>query len=602
MDNVLPIFVTSRSPEGAIGSTPTLSLQVDGSNPTPVEWVGGLGVCPYLLTTSVCSSPGAYHIQGVESPVASTAPSCQYGLLQNGLIPLSNIVTSHTCIHFIARSAAGLIGLVSVRPDDLTSSTSIVWSYLPEPLVVNTGVNFYLVVSGSKLLIVMNTTESMLCYYCVTPEHMDGTLPKVTQILKKYTEPFLGSILAGTIFDDRPLLVIKGSAAHTSIWMPNTTPSGLSRTPINIPLDSNWDIARATIAPGNPLTIWMAGSDTSSGSPVLLRFSLPDLTLKASIRDDLSGSFLDMAVTPSHVYLCGGAGIYQFAVSMWESPTDIPWSTISTSGYHAMLVDMWSPSNLWNNPSVPAVLLGIHVVSRDQVTVDSTTLDILTTEHLSMATMIEIPSWSPGTSIPPTPRPTPIWDDRVIYEAPYSYTNVDLPVSVNLIPLPPQMDLVSSDTPLDRLDPTGTIIVNLNPTPTPGVNPHGFMLATESQVYSIGYPSAKMEFPSLYITAPIPTVALLPATLFPLTKRQIFSGIVTDPTPVTSFKAIRVGDTTFVSLIALNAQGVYLGPSRIKLPPVLTDYPIVGYSDPEITAYLFNPDHTVEMTITVTIE
>ena len=181
-------------------------------------------------------------------------------------------------------------------------------------------------------------------------------------------------------------------------------------------------------------------------------------------------------------------------------------------------------------------------------------------------------------------------------EAPIKINAVSLPSELKLIVAPPR----NNASQINRLDPNGSFIINQNLVPTPLENIKGVSLSCSTQIYLAQHPSIKLSYALLNVTLPLPSLAEIQATYFPVTTSQASVGLIEDATLVPAFKAILSDGTVKISLIALNTSSVQIGSAQDILPPVLIDYTIVPASgQTTVTATLKNKDHLKVVTTNI---
>ena len=585
-----PLWVTARS-NGNIGATPVTSLQVNAGPSIPVSWSDGLGMCPYPLSTSVCATPGPQNVTA-GSTITETSPPANLGLLPSSVIPLSNVVTSQTCIHFVAMAPNGLLSLASVRPNDLdgTSIKNIVWSTIPVPMTVAPH-SIFIGMGSQKILVTFyDATGINYCYYGDLPDNRNNVAQTPSVFQQIYRTPGLtGTILAAKLLLRPmgsqsilvPLLVIKTTPSQMILWSPAQGPDG---TPLINGVDNILPLAveRAIIL--DSLELWLAGS--SAGNCAIFHMASPQDTAPTPYVSAVPGSFTTLSATPLAIYAGGDTGLHQYDL------TTNAWSSLSSDSLEGLIADLWTLGNPWIPATPPPQMLGVHVIRTK--TIASTT--VLVAEHLSMATMSEQPIWAPDSFLPPTPRTPPIWDDRVLFDPPLNQGSSILVQGTQVIPSPP---LATITTGLDRVDPSGALIININSMPNPDYIPNGFILVNGPQVYRVSYPTTKLQYPALLVTAPKPALAQVTKTMFPPATLQTGAGKIPDPTLTLAFKAIQSGGQVCVSVIANNATGCQIGTDATILPPILTDYPIsVAIGQTSVSLQLLNQDHTVSVTPT----
>ena len=598
----IPLWVTLRDTTGALlpSLSMPLSLSVGEGAPQPIEWSSGMGLCIYPLDTTACPSPRSLSVSASDSTiqVASTNPSSAQRLLPEGTTLLSNTVCSKTCLHFVAiNPATGLISLASFRPSDLPAKnpSALVWSDIPSvgfsPSSVQIGLD------QDNILICLSAVADILCYTGPTPEVVYDVLSPVLLELLPASPGYTGTIILATLLDSRPLLVTVIDA-ETKVWLP-VAPNkrGLAYTLQAPDGGQTPTILEAVVTPTTPPRAWLHGIFNSA--PIVVDLPL-DTTIPTFYTNTLTQNarWTGMSVNPNEVFLVGADGLWKFSQNTWTA--------LGGSAMTGVISTVWSEGDPWNplpGEATP-ITIGVHTLVQHQNTIVNnttplTTQTLLTTEHLCFAELDEAPSWLVNTGvIVPRPLANPIWDDRILYDAPEHPMGEVGPTRIKLGPAPLYPSLTETSNVISPLDPTGSFIINLNIAPSPIWAPSGVTLFTDTQIFSAPYPSTKMDYPILSISLPKPQLALVSATYFPPTKLQSFSGASILPGTLPAVKAIVSGNKIYISLIALNTFEVYLNSLLTPLPPVLIDYVIpMRTGQTNLTLTLTNLDHSVAVTV-----
>lgn len=603
--NAIPIWVTPRDSSGALsGAIDGLSLTIGSGGEQPISWDGELGLCCYPLDTTACPSPQSLNITTSNAAITttSTSPASVQELLPSGYTLLSNVVCSQTCLHFVAENlTTGAIALASFRPSDKPAedATAIVWSSIPS--FTNTPVSIRLGIYNTLIIVSVATGSDTQSYTGTTPEVINGSLAATTLALLSQTPGVSGNLLYATIFDSRPLLIYNLNEA-TNIWLP----SAANKTGISYQLAPPsgcklLTITSATLAPATsttPPTAWLSGSADSSAIliQVPLTTTIPTYVLNSKATDT---TWTGLSVTPGGVFVSGNSGAWQYTGGSWVGYGGSPALGILTT--------VWSTGNPWTPlPGAPTpITLGLHILVSRTINIQNSTngltqKSLLTTEHLMLASLDETPSWLTDSTITPVVLASPIWDDRAIFDAPDHPLGETAPLFQYLIPGPALSTITSISASLNPLDPTGTLLINLNPTPSPVWTPSGIALFTDSQIYTYPYPTTKMSYPALTVLAPRPSIATVNISEFPTGDLQKnLTGTASGTT--TAVKAIISGSYIYISLIALNTSSVYIGSSTTSLPPVLIDYAtglLSGQTSLVIT--LNNQDYSIPVTVPIT--
>jgi len=606
----IPIWVTTRNSDGSLSNNaiPGLTLSVGAGNPQPITWDGGFGVCSYPLTTTSCPTPQAFSIISSSGTVTSTLPSSIPGLLPTGVTPLSNVVTSQTCLHFISiNPKTNSVSLASFRPLDFVAQKPnlIVWSDLPSGI---TATSFYLSYGAPNLSISFSTSIAIETFIVIAPEHINGNLQTPTAFGSSIVCTTANSEIITVILVNGFPYIIYGvpSAINFNYYFWTNDPSK-TNTPYHLDaLDGAGISGTSFTNPSNTPQFWFAGFINNTA--LLANYPIGGEAQIYQPPVYAIASWNGISVTPSEIFLSCDNGLYSIPFN------GTTYTQLSDSPCKNVLATTWALNDPWNPLSgdPTPITLGVQIIVPENLTLTNSLLDtpsnLLTTEHFCYAVLEEIPAWvnqgenapisgsslqiPPTPTIPPSVLNVPIWDDRVVFNAPSSLDTTSASSQEILIPSPPFLD-VTLPIPAYPLDPTGSLIISQSLIPSTQRVSGGFNLIANSQIYQAYYPNTKMVYPELSIVAPIPSVPYLDSSLFPPYLLQAEVGTQSGNS-VQAFKAVQVNGQIYVSLIAENTGYVNLGVDTLSLPPVLIDYeytPPLGSSN--VTAILYNQESSL---------